>query len=242
MQQIFIEQNTHCNETVILQQQQSHHLLRVLRMKPKEQLRVIDAQGQVFLAEINEDETLTILKSLQEEREVPCEITLLAALIKGERWDWLLQKCTELGVSRIVPFESSRTVVHVEDKKADKKIQRWQKIVQEACQQCKRTRIPTVHQPIDLKQADQWLSEQNFIAYEDQALKGGSLLSAMKPGKSITIVIGPEGGFSSAEVNQLLQQDYRCCSLGKRILRAETAAVAAVCTAAAVLEETDHEF
>ena len=242
MQQIFIQQTAFPSGQLLLQPQQSHHLLRVLRMKPGEQLRVIDSENHVFLAEIRDENTLTILQPLEEDREVPCEVVLLAALIKGERWDWLLQKCTELGVSRIVPFHSSRTVVKVEEQKTEKKVQRWQKIVQEAAQQCKRTQIPQVHEPVSLKQADQWLRDQNFVAYEDQALKGGSLLSSMKQGKSVTLVIGPEGGFSSAEIGLLIQQGYQCCSLGKRILRAETAAVAAVCTAVSVLEETEHEF
>ena len=120
--------------------------------------------------------------------------------------------------------------------KVDKKLERWQKIVQEASQQCKRTQRPQVCAPIELADAGAWRSEQNFVAYEDEALHGGLLSAQLEKGRSVTLVIGPEGGFSPAEIERLQAQGYRCCSLGKRILRAETAAVAAVCLAGAVLE------
>lgn len=236
MQQIFIQQKAEVQNFVEPDAQQRHHLQRVVRMKEGEILRVIDGQGQVFSGQLNTDGRILILEQIQEDRELPVSLTLVAGLIKGERWDWLLQKCTELGVSRIVPFQSSRTVVKLDGEKVDKKQQRWQKIVQEASQQCKRTQIPQVCLPIALSEADQYLSEQNFVAYEDEALQGGLFSSLLEKGRSTTIVIGPEGGFSPAEIAQLQAQGFRCCSLGKRILRAETAAIAAVCLAAAVME------
>ena len=196
-------------------------------MKEGETLRVIDAEGAVFCGVLDGAGQIQITELLDEDRELPVTLTLVAGLIKGERWDWLLQKCTELGVSRIVPFQSD---------KVEKKLERWQKIVQEASQQCKRTQRPQVCAPIELADADAWRSEQNFVAYEDEALHGGLLSAQLEKGRSVTLVIGPEGGFSPAEIERLQAQGYRCCSLGKRILRAETAAVAAGCLAGAVLE------
>ena len=236
MQQIFIQQKAEVQNFVEPDAQQRHHLQRVVRMKEGEILRVIDGQGQVFSGQLNTDGRILILEQIQEDRELPVSLTLVAGLIKGERWDWLLQKCTELGVSRIVPFQSSRTVVKLEQDKVEKKLERWQKIVQEASQQCKRTQRPQVCSPIELADAGAWRSEQNFVAYEDEALHGGLLSAQLEKGRSVTLVIGPEGGFSPAEIERLQAQGYRCCSLGKRILRAETAAVAAVCLAGAVLE------
>lgn len=236
MQQIFIQQKTHVGSVIEPDPQQRHHLQRVLRMKERETLRVIDAEGAVFCGVLDGVGQIQITELLDEDRELPVTLTLVAGLIKGERWDWLLQKCTELGVSRIVPFQSSRTVVKLEQDKVEKKLERWQKIVQEASQQCKRTQRPQVCSPIELADAGAWRSEQNFVAYEDEALHGGLLSAQLEKGRSVTLVIGPEGGFSPAEIERLQAQGYRCCSLGKRILRAETAAVAAVCLAGAVLE------
>lgn len=114
MQQIFIQQKTHVGSVIEPDPQQRHHLQRVLRMKEGETLRVIDAEGTVFCGVLDGAGQIQITELLDEDRELPVTLTLVAGLIKGERWDWLLQKCTELGVSRIVPFQSSFTTVRLD--------------------------------------------------------------------------------------------------------------------------------
>lgn len=215
-----------------------HHLLRVVRLKPLEHLRVVDGDRQCFEAEITEEsDGIRLLSAIEENSELDVEVTLLAGMIKGERWDWLLQKCTELGVSRIVPLKSQRTVVRISGEKAAKKQERWQKIVEQAARQCRRSRVPQVTEPVSLNQAAAWRSEQNFVAWEDERLHSARLVSLLQPARSVTVVIGPEGGFSPSEIELLKQAGYQCCSLGRRILRAETAAVYALCACNFVLEE-----
>lgn len=244
MQQIFVKNKLRETECFTPQADQAHHLSVVVRMKPGEQLRIVDGSGCSFLAEVEglEPFQLRVLSRVAEEREMPVPVTLLAGLIKGERWDWLLQKCTELGVSRIVPFQSSRTVVKITEEKAVAKRQRWRKIVQEAAQQCKRTQIPEVEAPLELLSAARiWQARQNFVAYENASIHGGQLHHQLVPDQPAVIVIGPEGGFSEAEMDQLQALGYRCCSLGPRILRAETAAVYAVCACNFVFQKEDSE-
>lgn len=223
---------------------QAYHLSVVLRMKAGELVRIVDGTGRCFLGEVEtlEPFQLRVKEQMPEEREMPVSVTLLAGLIKGERWDWLLQKCTELGVSRIVPFQSSRTVVKITEDKAAAKRQRWNKIVQEAAQQCKRTQIPAVEAPAELLAAARaWRSSQNFVAYENASVHGGQLHHQLQPDQPAVIIIGPEGGFSPSEIEELQALGYQCCSLGPRILRAETAAIYAVCACNFVFQKEDSE-
>lgn len=239
MQQYFIKQRLQIHSFVVLESEASFHITTVMRMKEKDKIRLVDDDHQAFLAEIEtlgKQVSVLVVQHLQEQRELPVQITLLAGLIKKERWDWLIQKCTELGVSRIVPFESTRTVVKAKEEKLDKKLQRWQKIAQEAAEQSKRNSIPMICEPIMLKQAQQVKSNQNFIAYENAEIQGGQLHQLLQKGQSVTLVIGPEGGFSEQEVAMLVEWGYQCCSLGKRILRAETAAIYSLCAVNFVME------
>ena len=240
MRRFFVTPEAIKDDQLVIDGDLAHHISRVLRMAVGEEAEFAAGDGRLFVGRLAEMTKTEVLVKLLSQKAAPADtkvqVTLYQGLPKGDKLELIIQKCTELGVSRIVPFQSSRTVVKLEQDKIDKKLERWQKIVQEASQQCKRTQRPQVCAPIELADAGAWRSEQNFVAYEDEALHGGLLSAQLEKGRSVTLVIGPEGGFSPAEIERLQAQGYRCCSLGKRILRAETAAVAAVCLAGAVLE------
>lgn len=239
MQQVFMKELAKVGQPIPLDEQQAHHFAVVLRMKNDEVIRVVDGEGKIYLAKIkfiNNQIQAICFEQLEVSAERVHSVTLLMGLIKKEKWDFCLQKSTELGVTRIIPFESARTIVKAKEEKSDKKLERWQKIMQEAAQQCKRDLVPEIVAPISLKEADQYKSDINFVAYESSALNGKKLRDCLQLTGSVTIVIGPEGGFDESEINYLNQYGYECITLGKRILRAETAALYALSAIDALIE------
>lgn len=238
MQQYFIlEEITQGNE-IHFNNEQAHHIRDVLRMKENSIVRVVNEKHQAAFASIFYDGKnikATIDEIDANNNEMRCRLTLCCGLIKKEKWDLVLQKCTELGVDKIVPFESSRTVVKSKEEKSTKKLERWQKIMLEAAEQSKRNSIPMICEPVGFKEIVNYTSDCNCVAYEDAKISGKKLKDLVNQ-TSMTIVIGPEGGFSSDEIEYLVQRNFECISLGKRTLRAETAAMY-VCSAIDALVE-----
>ena len=136
MKQVFVQEPLSLNTTVLLDEKQAHHLFDVLRTTSRETVRVV-SQGEVFLAHPEQKPQLYIF-GREEVRPRMVDVTLCAALIKADKWEWMLQKAAELGVSRIVPFVSRNTVVSIDQKKMDKKMARWQAILEAAAKQCNR--------------------------------------------------------------------------------------------------------
>jgi len=240
VQQIFIEEKAELNKTVSFSEKKRHHLQHVLRMKEKEVIRIVDSSNDVFLAEIIIEEGEMCARCFEfvlKKAERKNDVTLLMGLIKKEKWDFCLQKCTELGVTRIVPFESMRTVVKSKEERSEKKLERWNKIVLEAAQQCKRDCVPEVTVPMKLMDAiDYYTSDLNLVAYESCVTDSKKLRDVIEDGKSMTLIIGPEGGFDEAEIAKLKEKGVECITLGNRILRAETAAIYALSAIDAILE------
>lgn len=227
MQQYFLEKDID-GGSVILQADQAFHVQKVMRMKPGAIIRVADRNKRCFLAAVRyQDNTVfaDILEELTDSSEMKCEVTLIMGLIRQEKWDFLLQKASELGVKRIVPMISSRNVVKAKEDKVERKLERWNKITKEACEQCKRFEIAEVMPLIKLNECGLYRSELNLVAYENAEIKSTDIRSFLKNQKSVTIVIGPEGGFSEEEIKSLEELGFFRCSLGKRIYRAETAAI-----------------
>lgn len=234
MQQVFIDYPVSCGQVISFDEKVTHHLQHVLRMKENEIIRVVN--GEAFLASIVYDNG--VLKAVIKEKhdhdsEIPCEVILAISLIKKDKWELLLQKCTELGVSRIIPFKSSRTII--DDAKFNDKKSRYEKILSEASQQCKRNVVPVLEDVVSLKQLN-GLADINCVAYESMTYPSSSLKDIIKPCSSILIVIGPEGGFSESEIDLLVNKGFQCVTLGKRILRAETACMYAISVIGALLE------
>lgn len=234
MQQYFVDINVKVGQIITFNDEQSHHIMRVMRMKKDDVVRVSDAKHQLFLVRVDMDMKHAygcVKEPIEDRTRAHVEITLVQGLIKGEKWDYVIQKACELGVTKIVPFVSNRSVVKIQNEKIDKKLQRWNKIALEACEQCKRSMPVEVTNPIHLSDVKQVLSELNLIAYEDADHISDKLYHILKMHptcKSITCVIGSEGGFAKEEVDQFIEQGFHAVSLGTRILRAETAAISMI--------------
>lgn len=234
MQQYFVQGSFNINDTIVFNEEQSHHMLHVLRMREQELIRVVDERGQVFLAQVKRNDD-TLAQAIIKEELPPSapvvHITLALALIKGERWDYAIQKACELGVSQIQPIVCERCVVKVKEDGLEKKLRRWNKIALEACEQCKRSDLVEVNPPLLLRELAKENAQLKLVAYENADHKADALrhiVSEHPDVEEILVVIGPEGGFTQAEFNFLVEQGFCCMSLGPRILRAETAALAAV--------------
>ena len=158
-----------------------------------------------------------VTEKLDENNELDCDITCIMALIKNDKFELCLQKLTELGVKKIVPYQSVRSVVKAKD---DKKVIRMKKIVKEAAEQSHRNFIPEVCEVASIKDLEKYKSENNYICYESS-----KNIADVDTGRSITYVIGPEGGFEDREYEKIKDMGFEPISLGKRILRAETAAI-----------------
>jgi 16S rRNA (uracil1498-N3)-methyltransferase len=222
--------------SVLLEGEAFHHLCRVLRLKEGDRLFALDGLGSLYhvtLDSVSKDRaTGTVTGSEPAGGEPPVPITLAAAIPKGERWEWILQKATELGVSRIQPLMTSRTVVQIDARKAPDKLARWQKIVLEAAEQCERGRVPEVLPPLTwnafLKSAASAAAAPALMlaCLERAGEAMPQVLEASPKPTSITVLVGPEGGFSPQESDEALALGAKGISLGKRILRAETASLA----------------
>ncbi|MFV0255477.1 MAG: RsmE family RNA methyltransferase [Erysipelotrichaceae bacterium] len=205
---------------------QAHHLLRVLRNKVGDKLRIV-YEGQPFLAEIIEINPKVKLKIIESLNSINNHIfiRLLPALIKKDKWEWLIMKACEFGVSEIQPLVSDNCVVKISDDD-DNKIARWNKIALSACQQCKRAEVVLVRQPVTLKEIGNYPAQLLIVAYEKENIDS-SLKKLLQNNNfnSVNIVIGPEGGLSSSEHEYLTSLGYHSVSLGSRILRAESASI-----------------
>ena len=221
----------------------AHHILDVLRMDIGDSLQVVTDDGVSFVGGITSigTNTVTVLarEILRETHEPDVRISLLQGLAKGEKMEFIIQKAVEIGVAEIFPVAMEHSVVVLDPSKAEKKVERWQKIAEAAAKQSKRDVIPDVHEVMKLSQV---LQEEKWdlllIAYESEnqvSLK--ETLQAHKAAKTIAVVIGPEGGLSTEEVETAKACSGIAVSLGRRILRTETAGLVA---ATAILYETDN--
>lgn len=211
-----------------------HHIVRVMRMKNGDEIICVIPNGKSAVCQIEEitDEMVVanVVKWEEGTRELPVHVVIASGLPKGDKLELIIQKGTELGAYEFVPFTASRSIVKWDSKKAGKKVERWQKIAKEAAEQSHRNIVPSVKEPVSLKQLVKHADDYTYklIAYEEEAKAGeASVLSAtlakMEKGQSLLIVFGPEGGLTTEEVNLLIENGFLACGLGPRILRTETA-------------------
>jgi len=217
----------------------AHHLLDVLRMSPGDALEVFDGAGTTFAARIERLDGETVILALGEGQAAPPlrRVTVVQGLPKGDKLDWVLQKGTELGASAFSIAVCERTVVKVEGKEAHK-LARWQRIAEEASRQCGRADVPVVHPALPLEAAVRALRPGTRVFVLDESERATTLSAAFlatQPTDDVAIVIGPEGGLSRAEVDGLLTLQAVPVTLGRLVLRTETAALAAL----AVLRHLD---
>jgi 16S rRNA (uracil1498-N3)-methyltransferase len=207
------------------------HISAVLRMKTGDALILCDGQGaeyQVTIAEISKSEIKTDIVS-QTRREITApRLTLGQGLPKSDKMDWIVQKATELGVSNIIPLVTERTIVKIRDE--EKRISRWQKICREAAMQSNRPDIPQVERILALRDFIFSLNPEPgtllLIPWEEGTQPLKEVLRQAPDAQHIIVLIGPEGGFSSAEASMAREKGFHAVSLGPNILRTETAAIA----------------
>ncbi len=214
-----------------------HHIIHVMRMKVGNHFEIVVNQ-KLYLCEITNLSPLSFNKEIKEEDvEIKTDITLFFALAKGDKIDLVIQKATELGVHKIVLFKSKRCVVNFDNKDIDKKLSRYKKIAKEASEQCHRLIVPEILGVVDINKIDSYLEEVNLLAYEKEAGNTTNSFNIDKNTKSVSVMIGSEGGFEEEEVKLLTEKGFKTISLGKRILRCETAAIYALSVLAYELEK-----
>jgi 16S rRNA (uracil1498-N3)-methyltransferase len=226
---IYTAQSLHGNSPIKLEPEPSHHLVRVLRLGVGDSVTLFDARGGEYPGKITAVDKrhvhVTTGPHLPAERESPLPIHLGIAVSRGERMDWIVQKSTELGVSALTPLSTEHCGVRLAGERADKKILHWRQIAISACEQCGRNRLPVIH---PLQALEYWLAataaEQRFVLHP-----GVEPVQAVRhPPASIALLVGPEGGLSEREVEAARQAGYTALRLGPRVLRTETAPLAAI--------------
>ena len=213
-----------------------NHIKNVLRIRQGEEMLVSDGTGRDYLCQAEEiaglEVTVRILETEEEVRELPSRIWLFQGLPKSDKMEFIIQKAVELGAAGIVPVSTRNTVVKLDPKKEEAKVKRWQAIAESAAKQSKRSLVPRVSGIMTLKEAFDYVESQGFsvrlIPYEHEAGMDGTKteLDAAGPGQDIAVFIGPEGGFDAREIELALSKGVRPISLGRRILRTETAGLA----------------
>ena len=210
-----------------------NHIRNVMRLKPGEEISVsIGGDGKEYrygIESYTEDSVLCRLRFVKDkEVELPVKVLLFQGLPKADKMDLIVQKAVELGAAEIIPVSMERCVVKLDAGKAAKKTARWQTIAESAASQSRRSIIPRVLAPMSMREAVEYAKEQTevrVIPYELQE-DDGSVKQYLEEGQSVSIFIGPEGGFTPAEVELAKEAGIRPISLGRRILRTETAGLA----------------
>ena len=233
---VYVETPLAAGKRLVVEGSAANHITRVLRLRSGDALTVFDGSGGEFGARIEEFRKDSVVVAVEDhrplERESPLPLTLAQGISRGERMDWVIQKATELGTSRIVPLFTKRSVVRLDEKQADRKLQHWRAIAIAACEQCGRNRIPELAAPVDFFDVlpaeasgatRLLLSPTGDLRIEDlgQDVRQGA-------SKGITVLIGPEGGLEDVEQEAALAAGFKAVRLGPRVLRTETAAIAAL--------------
>lgn len=230
MIRFFIENISDNNYT--LKGEDAHHAIKSLRVKIGENIILCDKNSFEHICKvekISKDEVLlSVIKSQKNTSESNIKITLYQALPKNDKMDLIVQKSIELGVFKIVPIETSRCISKPSEKSISKKIERWQKIAKEAAKQSGRGIIPNISSPLKLDEAISKIKDydKSLVFYENGGEKIKNSLKTYD--KNISIFIGPEGGFETEEIDKLKSFGATISTLGTRILRTETASLAAI--------------
>jgi 16S rRNA (uracil1498-N3)-methyltransferase len=224
----FVRQPIRIGQTMPLPQFAADHAIRVLRMREGDAITVFNGDGQDYSGRVayarKGEAGVHVDAQASVDVESPLAITLVQSIVRSEKMDWILQKATELGVARIVPVTSERSEVKLGEERVEKRHARWLHVIESACEQCGRSRVPELHLPKGLAQfgADMPPRDEDELrlTLHPEAEKG---LNDLVAPKHISIAIGPEGGFSDRDLMILDQAGFSRLRLGPRVLRTETA-------------------
>lgn len=229
-QRVFTDQPLASGAEVTLEEAPSHHLHHVLRLQAGDNINLFNNSGAEFAATLGEMGRLGVTASLRqlvlEEPEPKLAIHLLIGISRGERMDFALQKATELGVTRITPVFTKRCVVKLNEKKQASRMEHWQKIIVNACEQSCRCRLPSLDTPLEIGSAVTLHHAGSALLLDHRIDR--PLSAIKKPKDMVTILVGPEGGLSSDERKLAKAQGYTGIKLGPRVMRTETAPLAAI--------------
>lgn len=235
MHRFFINKDNIINNEIIIKDDEVKHIKNSLRLNEDDIITVCDGEKKEYkvkISEISKDYVKgIIIDDYIIKSESNIDIVLYQGLPKSSKMDLIIQKCTELGVAKIVPVITSRTVVKISDRKKElKKVDRWAKIAKEASKQSKRGKIPIVEDIISFSEMlNNLCNEENIIVpYENENKTGIKQILTNTKGRKINIIIGPEGGFEDEEINELKKLNAKIVTLGPRILRTETAGFTAI--------------
>lgn len=226
---LFIDDNLTTGSLITLDKARSSYLLRVLRLQATDSLIVFNGQGGQYRASITEtgkQAHIEILKHEEQECESPLKIILQQGISKGDHMDMVIQKSVELGVTVLQPIISERTVVNLKQDRMDKKLNHWNGIIQSASEQCGRNILMQIDTPVKYQQAIQNSCANKLILSPYSTANLNTL--KVNENSAMSLLIGPEGGFSDEEIKLAESEGYQSIKLGPRVLRTETAAISAV--------------
>lgn len=247
MFQFFVtEEQVIAENKIVISGSDVNHIKNVVRLKVGDRIRVSVTEGNHIsyfcsINAISDEQVEALVESVDEVgTELPNKVILFQGLPKSDKMELIIQKMTELGVAEIYPVAMKNCVMKLDEKKADNKIKRWQTIAESAAKQSKRTIVPQIHMPISWKEAVKLSGsiDVNLVPYENERGMAATreMISQIKKGQTIGIFVGPEGGFAPAEI-ETLPEDMHRMTLGKRILRTETAGLATLAMIAYQLED-----
>lgn len=235
MRRFFFDPKDRNGDDVRLSEEESHHIVKVLRLKAGTNVELFDGSGSLYLGSLamaGRRVEARILDRVAKDASGTAAIWVYQPILKGEKMDMVVQKCTELGVTGMFPFHSTRCQGKLEDRQADKKHQRWQRIALAACKQCLRLQMMQLGKPRlyselfgDVVHSD---GDLRLLFWEEEKEVHLQDIPALREAQSINLMLGPEGGFSAQEVAEARKYGWQTVSLGDRILRAETATLSAV--------------
>ena len=232
MHQFFVDSSQILDKKIIITGSDVNHIKNVLRLQPGEEIAVKNGvDGKEYrcgIEEFTQESVICTLRFIREEGvELPSKIYLFQGLPKADKMELIIQKSVELGVFEVIPLAVKRCVVKLDEKKAAAKVNRWQGIAEAAAKQCRRGIIPAVREPMSMKEAVAYARRMDvkLIPYElaGDMTHTKKIIEAIRPGESVAVFIGPEGGFEQSEVEEALAAEIMPVTLGKRILRTETA-------------------
>lgn len=235
MQKFFIEESQIENDKIVIIGEDVKHISSVLRMQKGEQILIGSKETlETYLTEIEQIEkekvVAKIIEKLDTQTESNVEIDLYQGLPKADKMELIIQKTTEIGISKVIPVDMVRCIVKLDEKDAKKKIERWQKVAEGAAKQSKRSKIPEIKNKIKIKDLENIISQYDafIVAYEEEnevTLKQELKKLREQEKYKIGILVGPEGGITKEEIEKLTSYNAKVVTLGKRILRTETAPI-----------------
>ena len=231
MQHFFVTPSQVKENRIFIEGSDVNHMKNVLRMHPGEEVTISDGNNKQYLCRIDhyedEEAILEIVEEQESDTELSSRIYLFQGLPKQDKMELIVQKAVELGAYQVIPVATKRCVVKLDDKKAKKKVERWQQIAESAAKQAGRGFIPEVHDVMSFKEALAYSKELDVVLIPYELAEGmketKELIQSIRPGQSVGVYIGPEGGFEREEVEYAMANGAKAITLGKRILRTETA-------------------